>query len=153
MRATNITEGANRVQSRRRAPLYWPWVLIATTWAVALLATLTHQTYLIDHGFLLEQSRLPWPLTLAIFLAGWQVMTVAMMLLVLIAFLAVVIGGPLFGSIAKAAGISSGASEVVGLIRWPIGAAALLTAIALLYSFGPRKGRKHQRALRSIKRG
>jgi membrane protein len=77
-------------------------------------------------------------------------LTVAMMVLVLIAFLAVVIGGPLFGSIAKAAGVSSGASEVVGLIRWPIGAAALLTAIALLYSLGPRKGRKHQRALRSI---
>jgi predicted metal-binding membrane protein len=80
MRATNITEGADRVQPRRRAPLYWPWVLVAVAWTVALLATLTHQTYLIDHGFLLEQSRLPWPVTLVIFLVAWQVMTVAMML-------------------------------------------------------------------------
>jgi hypothetical protein len=59
MRATNMTERRDQAQPRRRAPLYWPWVLIAAAWAVALLAALTHQTYLIDHGFLLEQSRLP----------------------------------------------------------------------------------------------
>jgi predicted metal-binding membrane protein len=80
MRASNMTERTNHAQPRRRAPLHWPWVLVATAWAVALLAALTHQTYLIDHDYLLEQSRLPWPATLAIFLAGWQVMTVAMML-------------------------------------------------------------------------
>jgi predicted metal-binding membrane protein len=80
MRATNMTKLTDHAQPRRRAPLYWPWVLIAAAWAVALLATLTHQTYLIDHDYLLEQSRLPWLATLAIFLAGWQVMTVAMML-------------------------------------------------------------------------
>jgi predicted metal-binding membrane protein len=80
MRATNMTDLADQAQPRHRAPLYWPWVLVAAAWAVALLAALTHQTYLIDHGFLLEQSRLPWPITLAIFLTGWQIMTVAMML-------------------------------------------------------------------------
>lgn len=74
-------------------------------------------------------------------------LTVALMVLVLIAFLAVVVGGPLFGSIASAAGFSSSVSEVVGFIRWPIGAAALLTAISLLYALGPRKA---QRSLRSI---
>jgi membrane protein len=77
-------------------------------------------------------------------------LTVALMLLVLISFLAVVVGGPLFGSIAKGAGFSNPVSEAVGFIRWPIGAAALLTAIALLYTLGPRKGRKAQRSLRSI---
>jgi predicted metal-binding membrane protein len=80
MRATNMSELTNPAQSRRRAPLYWPWVLVAAAWTVALLAAITHQAYLIDHDYLLEHSRLPWPTTLAIFLASWQVMTVAMML-------------------------------------------------------------------------
>jgi len=80
MRATNMTELPDQAQPRRRAPLYWPWVLIAAAWAVALLASFTHQTFLIDHEYLLEHSQLPWPATLALFLASWQVMTVAMML-------------------------------------------------------------------------
>src|SRR5262249_15274837 len=80
MRATNMMDLADHAQVRHRAPLYWPWALIAAAWALALLATLTHQTDLIDHHYLLEQIHLPWPLTLAIFLAGWQIMTVAMML-------------------------------------------------------------------------
>ena len=80
MHATNMPERTGQAQPRRRAPLYWPWVLVAAAWAVALLATLTHQTYLIDHDYLLEQSRLPWLITLVIFLVVWQIMTVAMML-------------------------------------------------------------------------
>ena len=80
MRATNMPQLKDHAQARRRAPLYWPWVLVAAAWAVALLAALTGRTYLIDHDYLLEQSRLPWLATLAIFLAGWQVMTIAMML-------------------------------------------------------------------------
>jgi predicted metal-binding membrane protein len=80
MRATSMTERTDHAQPRRRAPLYWPWVLVTAAWTVALLAALTGQTYLIDHDYLLEQSRLPWPATLALFLAIWQVMTVAMML-------------------------------------------------------------------------
>jgi predicted metal-binding membrane protein len=80
MRATNMPELTDHARPRRRAPLYWPWVLVAAAWTVALLAALTHQTYLIDHDYLLEQSHLPWPATVALFLAGWQVMTVAMML-------------------------------------------------------------------------
>ena len=47
---------------------------------MALLATSTGRTYVIDHHYLLEQSHLPWPITLAIFLPAWQIMTVAMML-------------------------------------------------------------------------
>src|SRR5262245_55748462 len=80
MRATDVTSLSERPQLRRRAPLYWPWVLVAAAWAVALLAAITHRTYLIDHDYLLEQSHLPWLATLAIFLASWQIMTVAMML-------------------------------------------------------------------------
>ena len=34
MRATNMTELTDHAQPRRRAPLYWPWVLIAAAWAV-----------------------------------------------------------------------------------------------------------------------
>jgi len=80
MHATNMTARTNPAQPRRRAPLYWPWVLVVAAWAVALVAALTGRTYLIDHDYLLEQSRLSWPATLAIFLASWQVMTVGMML-------------------------------------------------------------------------
>jgi predicted metal-binding membrane protein len=58
----------------------WPWILVGAAWALALLATLTHQSYVIDHRFLLEQSGLPWLLALLLFLAMWQVMTLAMML-------------------------------------------------------------------------
>src|SRR5262245_34606090 len=78
-------------------------------------------------------------------------LTVALMLLLLIAFLAVVVGGPMFGSIADAAGFSSSVSDIVGFVRWPIGALALLTAIGLLYTLGPRSGpRKAKRSVRVI---
>jgi predicted metal-binding membrane protein len=64
----------------RRVPVRWPWALAGTAWALAVLAALTHQTYLIDHRFLLEEGHLPWLLALLLFLACWQVMTLAMML-------------------------------------------------------------------------
>jgi membrane protein len=67
-------------------------------------------------------------------------LTVGLMLLVLIAFLAVVVGGPLFGSVADAAGLSASVTDVVGYARWPVGALALLTAFTALYLAGPRKG-------------
>jgi len=55
-------------------------VLIFTTWTIALLAVLTNRPFLLDHRYLLQQSHLPWIVALVIFLASWQVMTVAMML-------------------------------------------------------------------------
>jgi predicted metal-binding membrane protein len=55
-------------------------LLVALAWAVALLAVLTGQSYLVDHHVLLGEQRLPWIAALAVFLAAWQVMTVAMML-------------------------------------------------------------------------
>lgn len=78
-------------------------------------------------------------------------LTVLLALLVLIAFLAVVVAGPLFGAIANAAGISGVVAGLVGYLRWPIGAIALLTAFAIVYALGPRRTpRKGDRSLRSV---
>jgi membrane protein len=78
-------------------------------------------------------------------------LTVLLMLLVLISFLAVVIAGPLFGSIAESAGIHGFLKHAIGYMRWPIGALALLTAFAVLYSLAPKKGPKRgTRSLSSV---
>jgi len=78
-------------------------------------------------------------------------LTVLVTLLVLISFLSVVIAGPLFGSIADAAGFPPIVTGLVGYLRWPIGAAALLTAFAIVYALGPRRTpRKGDRSLRSV---
>jgi membrane protein len=78
-------------------------------------------------------------------------LTALLALLVLIAFLAVVVAGPLFGSIADAAGLSSFVADMVGYLRWPIGAAALLTAFAVVYALAPRRTpRPGDRSLRSV---
>jgi predicted metal-binding membrane protein len=69
-----------RPVSRRRAPVLWPWLLVIAAWTIALLATITNQSYLIDHHYLIEGSHLPLLVTLVVFLACWQVMTIAMML-------------------------------------------------------------------------
>src|SRR5215469_6710319 len=83
MRAAPLAEQTDAaVQGRayRRALVRWPWLLITLAWAVALLATLTHQRYLIDHHWLIEESGLPWLIAALVFLLCWQVMTLAMML-------------------------------------------------------------------------
>jgi membrane protein len=78
-------------------------------------------------------------------------LTSLLMLLVLIAFCAVVVAGPLFGAIADAAGFEGLLKDLIGYARWPIGAAALLTAFVLAYSLGPMKGpRRGTRSLRSV---
>jgi membrane protein len=78
-------------------------------------------------------------------------LTALLALLVLIAFLAVVVAGPLFGSIAEAAGFSGTVSSLVGYLRWPIGAAALLTAFAVVYALAPRRTpRPGDRSIRSV---
>jgi len=66
--------------SRRRAPVIWPWLVVVAAWTLALLAVLTHQTFLMNHYYLLVESHLPWLVALVIFLAGFQIMTVGMML-------------------------------------------------------------------------
>jgi membrane protein len=78
-------------------------------------------------------------------------LTALLALLVLTAFLAVVVAGPLFGSIADAAGFSGLISGLVGYLRWPIGAAALLTAFAVVYALAPRRTpRPGDRSLKSV---
>lgn len=74
------TPGGAPARARRRAPVIWPWALIAFAWALALVAELTNQSHLISHDYLIEESLLPLPLALLIFLAGWQVMMAGMML-------------------------------------------------------------------------
>ena len=78
-------------------------------------------------------------------------LTVLLALLVLIAFMAVVVAGPLFGSIAEAAGFSGVVADLVGYLRWPIGATALLIAFAVVYALGPRRTpRPGDRSLKSV---
>ena len=48
-------------------------------------------------------------------------LTALLAVLILIAFLAVVVAGPLFGSIADAAGMSGLVAGLVGYLRWPVG--------------------------------
>jgi membrane protein len=78
-------------------------------------------------------------------------LTALVTVLVLIAFLSVVIAGPLFGAIAEAAGFPGFVQGLVGYLRWPIGALALLTAFALVYALAPRTGpRAGTRSIRSV---
>ena len=78
-------------------------------------------------------------------------LTLLVTLLVLIAFLAVVVAGPVFGAIAEAAGFPDVIKGVVGYLRWPIGAAALLTAFSIVYALAPRRTpRPGDRSLRSV---
>ena len=77
---TNPEQAKSQTRHRRRVPVLWPWLLVAVAWAVLVLATLTHQTFLLDHHYLLQASGLPWLAALELFLLCWQVMTVAMML-------------------------------------------------------------------------
>jgi len=78
-------------------------------------------------------------------------LTVLVTLLVFVAFVSVVLAGPLFGLIADAAGFPSVLKGLVGYLRWPIGAAALLGAFAIVYALGPRRTpRRGDRSLRSV---
>jgi len=78
-------------------------------------------------------------------------LTLVVSLLVLTAFLAVVVAGPLFGAIADAAGFPDLVKGLVGYLRWPIGAGALLTAFAIVYALAPRRTpRRGDRSLRSV---
>jgi predicted metal-binding membrane protein len=77
---TDSKEAKGRTRRGRRVPILWPWVLVVMAWAVLVLATWSHQTYLLDHHYLLQASDLPWLAALEVFLLCWQVMTVAMML-------------------------------------------------------------------------
>src|SRR5258708_17035802 len=84
MCAMELTDGNDqqpaRSAARRRVPVIWLWMIVVAAWTLALLSVLTNQSYLINHHYLLEQSHLPVLVALVVFLAGFQVMTVGMML-------------------------------------------------------------------------
>lgn len=69
-------------------------------------------------------------------------LTLALMALLMVAFLALLVAGPLFGSIAEAAGLGDASRTAVSLLRYPVGLAALMAAILLLYSLGPAGTRR-----------
>jgi len=83
MQTTHMTdskETQGRTRHLRRVPILWPWLLVTAAWTVLVLATLAHQTFLLDHHYLLQTSGLPWLAAFEVFLLCWQLMTVAMML-------------------------------------------------------------------------
>jgi membrane protein len=64
-------------------------------------------------------------------------LTLALMALLLLAFSALLLAGPLFSSIADAAGLEASSRSLVSALRYPVGVAALLAALLLLYWQGP----------------
>lgn len=64
-------------------------------------------------------------------------LTLALMALLLLAFTALLVAGPLFSSIADAAGLEASSRSLVSLLRYPVGIASLLAAMLLLYWRGP----------------
>jgi membrane protein len=69
-------------------------------------------------------------------------LTLALMALLLIAAVALLVAGPLFGSIADGAGLGDTGRNLVRLLRYPVGIAALMGALLLLYSLGPAGTRR-----------
>ncbi len=64
-------------------------------------------------------------------------LTLALMALLLLAFAALLLAGPLFSSIADAAGLEASSRSLVSALRYPVGVAALLAALLLLFWQGP----------------
>jgi membrane protein len=64
-------------------------------------------------------------------------LTLALMVLFLVAFASLVLAGPLFEAIADAAGLGDAGRTVVSLGRYPAGLAAVLGATLLLYTRAP----------------
>jgi membrane protein len=71
---------------------------------------------------------------------GWVTriwLTLALMGLLLVGFIALLLAGPLFSSIAEAAGLEPTVRSAVSLLRYPVGLLALFSAFLLLYWRGP----------------
>ena len=66
-------------------------------------------------------------------------LTLALMALFLVAVTALLVAGPLFSSIAEAAGLGDAGRAVISVLRYPVGIGALMAAILLLYTL--RAGR------------
>ncbi len=69
-------------------------------------------------------------------------LTLTLMALLLLAFIALLVAGPLFSSIADAAGLEASSRSLVSALRYPVGMAALLAALLLLYWRGPAGPRR-----------
>jgi membrane protein len=69
-------------------------------------------------------------------------LTLALMALFLVALAALLVAGPLFGSLAEAAGLGEEGRTGVAMLRYPVGLASLLGALLLLYSLGPAGTRR-----------
>lgn len=69
-------------------------------------------------------------------------LTLALMALLLVAFAALLVAGPLFDAIAEPAGLGDEARSLVSALRYPVGFAALVAALLLLYSSGPAGTRR-----------
>jgi membrane protein len=69
-------------------------------------------------------------------------LTLALMGLMAVAVIALLVAGPLFGSISEAAGLGDTGRTLVALLRYPLGLAALLAALLLLYTLGPAGTRR-----------
>ncbi|GCE21109.1 DUF2182 domain-containing protein [Dictyobacter kobayashii] len=57
-----------------------PWLLLAASWGLLGIAFLTGHNAWLDHDYLIRASHWPWLLALLVFLLGWQVMLLAMMI-------------------------------------------------------------------------
>ena len=66
-------------------------------------------------------------------------LTLTLGLMLMLAFSAMLVAGPLFSSISDAAGIDESVSGVVSLLRWPLGIAALAATALFLYRAGARR--------------
>jgi membrane protein len=64
-------------------------------------------------------------------------LTLALMALLFLAFSALLLAGPLFSSIADAAGLEASSRTLISGLRYPVGLTALLAALLLLYWRGP----------------
>ena len=63
-------------------------------------------------------------------------LTVCLGAMLILAFAAMLLAGPLFSSISDEAGIDESVSGIVSLLRWPVGLAALAATALLLYRIG-----------------
>ena len=69
-------------------------------------------------------------------------LTLALMVLFLIAVAALLVAGPLFGSISEAAGLGDEGRWLVSALRYPVGFCAIVAALLLLYTRGPAGTRR-----------
>jgi membrane protein len=69
-------------------------------------------------------------------------LTLALLLLMLITFTSLLLAGPIFGSLSEAAGLGDFGRSLVAVLRYPVGVAALMGALLILYTLGPAGTRR-----------